>query len=351
MLMTAPNQNRAQAQGPSPIPTGRHAGRRRRVPSVWRVFFSLLTLCLLPALPTTAAAQSCWVSGAVGMAFGAVSAVSPTDSQTSVPFTCGNGSTPTYVRVCLYIAGGSPVSDVEPRKMTNYVGSYLNYNLFADAARTQIIGPKGGGYPVYTATLLIPGNGGYAQATGSIPVYGRVFAGQGTIPSGNYASQIPSGQLQYQFGSGAFPPDCNNGTDINIGFSGISASVPSGCRLTALSDLDFGVLASPLSAAYDQSATVTLRCPSGTPWQIALSAGNHHNGTRRMSNGMGSFVSYELYRNAGRTQVWGSTTGADTASGTGTGVAAVVPIHGRIPMQGSVSTGTFTDVVVVTLTY
>ncbi len=298
-------------------------------------------------------AQNCWVSGGIGLSFGTVSAVLPTDTQTSLPFTCGSGTTPVQVRMCLTIAGGSPVPDVDPRRMTNYNGAYLQYNLYADAARTQIIGPLGGGYPEYTWTLTIPGSGGYAQASGSMPIHGRVFAGQGALPSGSYQSQIPDGQLRYAFGSaGSAPPDCSGGTSLSLGFSGITASVPSGCRITAVADLDFGVLSPPLSTPHDQSASITLQCPSGTPWQIGIGPGHHPaGGSRRMNNGSGAFVAYQLYRNAGRTLVWGDSLGVDTVSGTGSGAATVVPIHGRIAAQGGVPAGIYTDTVVVTLTY
>lgn len=308
-----------------------------------------LLFCLCAPLP--ALAQSCWTGGGIGMNFGAVSAASPTDTQTTVSYTCGSGSTPAYVRMCLYIAGGSPVPDVDPRQMTNYNGSFLHYNLYSDAARTQIIGPLSGGYPEYTWTMVIPGNGGYAQASGSMPIYGRVFAGQGARPSGGYQSQIPDGQLRYAFGSGSAPPNCSSGTNITLGFSGIHANVPSGCRITALSELDFGTLSSSLSSPHDQTASVTLQCPSGTAWQIGMGAGQYNAGTRRMRNPSGAYVSYGLFRNAGRTLAWGDSLGVNTVSGTGTGSPTPVTIYGRIPAQGSAATGSYQDTVIVTLTY
>ncbi|WP_439520650.1 Csu type fimbrial protein [Hydrogenophaga sp.] len=306
---------------------------------------------LLASAFSSVQAQSCWVSGGIGLNFGAISATSPTDTQTNLPFTCGSGSTPAYVRVCMYIAGGSPVPDVNPRRMTNYNGSYLQYNLFSDAARTQIIGPFGGGFPEYTWTLLIPGSGGYGQASGSLPIHGRVFAGQGALPAGNYQAQIPDGQLRYVFGSGGYPANCSSGSNISLGFSGNHANVPSGCQITAVTDLDFGTLASSLTGAHDQAASVTLRCPGGTAWQIGMDNGQHHAGNRRMRNGAGGYIGYGIYRDAARTLAWGNSLGVNTVSGTGTGSPTPVTIHGRIPAQGGVSSGSYTDTVIVTLTY
>ena len=307
--------------------------------------------CAFAWLPLQANAQSCWVSGSIGMNFGAISASSPTDSQTSLPFTCGSNSTPLYLRMCLNIGAGSPIADVNPRRMTNYNGAYLQFNLYSDAARTQIIGPQGGGYTEYTWTAQVPGNGGYAQSSGTMPIYGRVFAGQGTVPAGNYQSQLPDIQLRYTWSNSSPPASCAGGSSISIGSPGINANVPSGCRITALSDLDFGTLSAPLSAATDQSASLTLQCPSGTSWQVDLGAGNHNASTRRMSSPAGAYVGYQLYRNAARTQVWGSSVGGTTESGTSTGASTVVPIYGRIPAQAGISSGTYSDIVILTLTY
>lgn len=313
---------------------------------------ALMGLCgwLLALLPLPAAAQSCWVSGSLGLSFGTVSVSNPTDTQTSLPFTCGSNSTPTYLRMCLYIGGGAPVADVNPRRMTNYNGSYLQYNLYSDAARTQIIGPSGGGYTEYTWTAQIPGSGGYAQASGTIPIYGRVFSGQGAAPAGSYQSQLPDVQLRYAASNSAPPASCSGGSTLNVGSSGITASVPSGCRILGLSDLDFGTLSAPLSTAHDQAASLTLQCPSGTQWQVDLGTGNNYAGTRRMRSPAGAFVGYQLYRNAARTQVWGSAAGGSTVSGTGTGASTAVPIYGRIPQQSATS-GVYTDVVILTVTY
>jgi len=167
---------------------------------------------------------------------------------------------------------------------------------------------------------------------------------------GSYQSQLPDVQLRYAFGTGSAPLSCSGGGTVAIGSPGISASVPSGCRIMAISHLDFGTLSAPLSSTHDQSASVALQCPAGTQWQVDLGSGNHHASARRMASGSG-YVAYQLYRNAARTQLWGSTVGGGTVSGTSTGALTTVPIYGRIPIQGGVTTGVYTDTVILTLSY
>jgi spore coat protein U-like protein len=65
----------------------------------------------------------------------------------------------------------------------------------------------------------------------------------------------------------------------------------------------------------------------------------------------GSYVDYELYRDAGHSLRWGATIGTDTVPGTGTGTAQALTVHGRVPATQSVAAGSYGDVVTVTVTY
>ena len=115
-----------------------------------------LLLLLLPAAP--AAAQSCYIGNAGSIALGTVSPDANTDSQNNLPYTCQSNANTTYFRVCMYIPEGAPIPGINPRRMTNYNGAEMQYDLYSDAARTQIIGPppNGNGYPLYTLTALCP---------------------------------------------------------------------------------------------------------------------------------------------------------------------------------------------------
>ena len=111
------------------------------------------------------------------------------------------------------------------------------------------------------------------------------------------------------------------------------------------------------SDASDAGSTVSVTCTTGTPWVLGLNNGQNASGAavtatnRRMSSGSG-FVPYGLYRDTNRTQLFGSTAGTDTASGTGTGSAQSVAIFGRVSAAATnVAAGTYQDTVVAQVTY
>jgi spore coat protein U-like protein len=63
-----------------------------------------------------------------------------------------------------------------------------------------------------------------------------------------------------------------------------------------------------------------------------------------------STVGYQLYRDSGRTQVWGDTAGL-TYGGTGDGATQSIPVYGRVPAQAPQPSGTYVDTVTATVTF
>jgi spore coat protein U-like protein len=62
-------------------------------------------------------------------------------------------------------------------------------------------------------------------------------------------------------------------------------------------------------------------------------------------------VGYQLYSNAARTAVWGTTIGTDTVAGTGNGNAQALTVYGRVPPQTTPPAAVYNDTVNVTVTY
>ena len=154
----------------------------RSRPGLW-----LLGCCggLLPALAT--GAVSCSVS-ATGPAFGIYNplSVTPTYANGQVLVTCtllGGGAT-TVNLVSSYSTGAS--GSYATRTMVSGANK-LNYNLYFDAAYTQIRGDGTGGSQTGGASLaLSPGNP-TQTATGTI--YGRIPASQ-DVAAGAYTDTI-----------------------------------------------------------------------------------------------------------------------------------------------------------------
>ncbi len=49
--------------------------------------------------------------------------------------------------------------------------------------------------------------------------------------------------------------------------------------------------------------------------------------------------------------MWGNTIGTDTVAGTGTGSNQSLTVYGRVPVQSTPVGATYTDTVIVTVTY
>lgn len=341
---------------PSPAATGMAASWPRT--RAWLGLLVLLAgLCLLP---TTARAQSCWVSGAATLNFGTVTAAGNTDAQTNIALNCQASFNAPFglaarFRVCVFVGEGNPTG-MEPRRMTNYNGAFMNYDLYSNAARTQLIGPLGSTYPLYSLAFDVQESRTYLA---QVPLYGRVPAGQ-NLPAAFPFQGFPANAIvRYSYGYLITPSeaDCRNGVagfgggagDAAFGWSGVYATFANTCRVVVATDLDFGS-AGTLSANRDQTSTIQLQCPNGTAWRVNLDNGvNAAGNIRRMASGANR-ITYELYRDAARQNRWGNATN-NGINGTGTNAAQSLTVYGRVPAQGNVPGGTYSDTITVTLTY
>ncbi|MEF9387891.1 spore coat protein U domain-containing protein [Ralstonia solanacearum species complex bacterium KE056] len=63
-------------------------------------------------------------------------------------------------------------------------------------------------------------------------------------------------------------------------------------------------------------------------------------------------VGYNLYTSSAYTTAWGDGSGSSsTVAGTGTGLAQSTTVFGRLPAQTTPQAGTYTDTIIVTVTY
>lgn len=144
-----------------------------------------------------------------------------------------------------------------------------------------------------------------------------------------------------------------------------SAADADTCTVSA-SGVAFGSYSIFSTAPTNSTGTVTLTCKgnsrTSTPFSIALNAGLYGGGSfsnRRMISGT-SYLAYQLYVNAGHSQVWGDGTGGtSTVSGTCTDNAATKArqcsvtstVYGQIPALQTPVPGSYSDTVTVTVTY
>ena len=108
------------------------------------------------------------------------------------------------------------------------------------------------------------------------------------------------------------------------------------------------------SSSVDINGSVTYNCASATAITIDLSQGNAASYTipRQLKDGSNS-LNYNLYLDAGRTQIWGNGIGGITDhyinSSATTGTET---IYGRIPpLQTNAKVGSYTDSITATINF
>jgi spore coat protein U-like protein len=111
-----------------------------------------------------------------------------------------------------------------------------------------------------------------------------------------------------------------------------------------------------LTANVDQTSTLTVTCSEGTDYSIGLNAGLNAGtpadvDTRRMTDGNGNYVQYQLYQDAPGGTVWGNTNLTDTVDSIGTGSSQSFTVHGRVPPQATPPAGAYSDTITATVTY
>jgi spore coat protein U-like protein len=139
----------------------------------------------------------------------------------------------------------------------------------------------------------------------------------------------------------------------------VSATVAANCLASATA-LNFATY-TPAGGNAAANTTVSVRCTKNTGFTVALSGGTTTGGTisqRLLSDGSGNTLQYNLYRDAAFTQLFGDGTTGTTAAGTGNGMALAsavsVSVYGQLPDSASNQgkpTGTYTDLINVTVTY
>ncbi|MFL6586806.1 MAG: spore coat U domain-containing protein [Luteimonas sp.] len=135
----------------------------------------------------------------------------------------------------------------------------------------------------------------------------------------------------------------------------VRISISSVCAFTApgATDVDFGPQPST-AVNVDADGALTVTCTPGTAYNIALDAGQSPGAggvtARNMSNGTAALVPYQLFRDPGRSLIWGDTVGTNTVANTGTGTAQTIPVYGRV-LSANQPAGSYLDIMTATVVY
>lgn len=308
----------------------------------WLVLTTFLSVCAL--LPAPARAALVCEADIVPLDFGTISVRDGLPQQTSGPVTisCSGGTPGATVHACVTIGPGSGGAGPgqSPRYMTGGGTAPLQYQL------TSLNSFSGGGLTWDTVGYAIP-----LDATGSATIaptlYAEVTSIGALVTVGSYSSVFAAGSdVRISYGETA----CNLSGAASA-FS-VSAIVATSCTVN-VSNMDFGVIDTAIVAPVDQTANIEVSCTNGSGYTVGLGQGLQPADAgptgRRMVNGA-NLLAYGLYHDPARTSDWGLSP-ATVATGTGTGGYQSLTVFGRIFPNQQTSVGTYSDSVVVIVTY
>jgi spore coat protein U-like protein len=318
----------------------------------------LILLCLVgAALASTAHAQTCTFTFSA-VSFGNVDVTTGGAYDTTGTFqaSCSGWSSLATVRICPHLGAGSGGAGANgsPRTMLKLSDS-LSYNLYKDAARTDIWGSYLSGWSGSTPPQIDLAVNALGSGSSSTTVYARVAGSQNTAAVGSYASTFSGADVRVRYAA-AGASDCST-ISANEGTTSFTASatVPASCTVSA-ETLDFGT-AGVLAANRDAQSNLSIVCTRSAAYKIALGPGQNDGGlgvsARKMKSGAVT-IAYQLYQDPSRSTVWGETLsggGTNVKSDTGTGSTQTHTVYGRVPPQTTPATGTYSDTVVVTIEY
>jgi spore coat protein U-like protein len=142
-----------------------------------------------------------------------------------------------------------------------------------------------------------------------------------------------------------------------------AAAANTDCRISTAGGISFGVYDVLSTTPNDSLTTVVAICTRNAgPRNVSItlqlnpgSNGSSVNARRMMNTGpAGGYLNYGLFRDPGRTSVWGFSAGFDTLSQTvdidnNASAAVTFTIYARIPPLQDVAIGSYTDSITVTI--
>jgi spore coat protein U-like protein len=267
----------------------------------------------------------------------------------TLSFSC-TGMTPAVpISLCPNLDGGSGGGDGSGGRLLASGAATVPFQIYQDSGYSQPWGSSSllifGSVPTITVTPDIHG-----AASTTKTLYAQVSAPQTAAP-GTYTSSFTGESFFY----GLNLLSCAGvtvGTAVTPATFTFSVTISSNCSVSA-TNMAFntsGILSTALAAQNQFS----VQCTATTPYTLSLNNGLYGSspGARQMASGTNR-ITYAIYKDAGRSQLWGDISqGASYAqSSTGTGAAQSFTGYGQVPVQTTPAPGAYSDTVIATLAY
>ena len=160
-----------------------------------------------------------------------------------------------------------------------------------------------------------------------------------------------------------FSAQAANDQTLQSSASQVKIEVVNGCILNnvssgvaALGTLNFGniyKINTTLDAATSiGNGSIALRCTPGTTAKITMNSGLNSGSisTRKMKLTTGTAtLNYQIYTSSARTTVWDDTVGVSVVFSSD--ITQSIPIYGRVPVQTTPTSGSYSDQITVTVSY
>ena len=135
----------------------------------------------------------------------------------------------------------------------------------------------------------------------------------------------------------------------------VSATVTNNCTIStaALTFAPYDPVVANATNNLDGTGRVTVACTKGAAPTIGLGSGSSASGSaRRLSDGNGNYLSYELYQDSGHSVSWANSgLGLLTAGAATSKAARDFTVYGRIAGNQDVPAGSYADTVVATVNF
>ena len=135
---------------------------------------------------------------------------------------------------------------------------------------------------------------------------------------------------------------------------GVSATVTNNCTIstTALGFGSYDPVVSNATGNLDGTGRVTVACTKGATANVGLGNGSNASGsTRRLADGSGNYLAYELYQDSGRSTVWNGGSGTLSTGVAPSKAARDFTVYGRISSNQDVPAGSYSDTIVATVNF
>jgi spore coat protein U-like protein len=315
------------------------------------VLFLILLAAALCAPTRLYAAPSCNLT-VPNINFGSVDVLpgAAVNISGSVNLNCTGFGRNELDRFCISIGSGADFTGSQ-RQLGGSGSSKLNYDLYMDSAHAALWGSWQTSFDSAGLQIDFTSDGNGRIVT-NVPIYARLFSSQQTAAAGSYSTTFPASIAgAYARFAKAGANSCNTGGSHAQGGFSVLATIVSTCNISA-TNVNFGS-SGVVTSNIDVTSTVNPQCSNALPYTVSLGGGltGASDPTKRKMAKGGEQITYGLYRDSARSQPWGSTVGTNTVAGTGTGLSQSITVYGRVPSQTTGSPGTYSDTIVLTVTY